>query len=340
MIDKIKIQEVEKYISMVLLIFPLLVFGQAEVLKGVVLDKATKAPLEGVVIYIDGTTTGTVTNASGAFILDLENQPRDAQVTIAYLGYESIYLKTSSVLPDDVLSVQMEKKLEELDPVFLQNDDWSREKKLNYFRAYFIGNKKDQKTCKILNEDAIRLYYNYGEQTLYASANVPINIKNDQLGYNIVYNLVSFEIKFNRGENVKGFYVAGTSYFKAFDEESKALNKRRQNAYKGSRLHFMRSLATGTLDQNKFDVYHKGLKTEVDRVFKVEKEPGFAKVYPLQKRTTVLFKNKHRTDLIFNVNDHFLIDGLGNFSDTEKILFNGEMTNQKVARLLPLDYGL
>ncbi len=313
--------------------------SQSTSFNGTVLDAVSKKPLEGVVIYIDGTTRGTITNTSGKFSLDFEIS-ENVQIIVSYLGYETIYIEGLSLNKEKNATIYLEKKLEKLEAVFIQNDDWSREKKLKYFRANFIGNKEAQKTCVILNEKDIRLYYNATDRTLYGSSSVPIQIKNDHLGYNILYNLVDFEIKFAATDWINSVYFAGTSFFTEFNSKNKRYQRKRNNVFKGSTIHFMRSLATNTLYENKFELYYKGFKTSLPKLLKVQKRNGFAEVYPLTEKISVLHHKKLKTDIMINTKDFFVIDGLGNFSHSDKIVFNGYMGEQKIARLLPLDYGL
>ncbi|WP_109301685.1 carboxypeptidase-like regulatory domain-containing protein [Aquimarina sp. AU474] len=319
--------------------FPYVLMSQSIVVSGAVFDAVSKKPLEGVVIYIDGTTKGTITNTSGKFSLDSEIG-KNFQIVVSYLGYETIYLGASSLNKEKGLIIYLEKKLEELEAVFIQNDDWSREKKLNYFRTHFIGNKEAQRTCAILNEKDIRLYYNANDRSLYASSSVPIQIKNDHLGYEILYNLVDFEVKFSTTGWVNSVYFAGTSFFTEFNSKNKRYQRKRNKVFKGSTAHFMRSLATNTLAENKFELYYKGFKTSVSELLKIQKRNGFAEIYPLVNKTTVLYRKKLKTDIMINTKEFFVIDGLGNFSHPDKIVFNGYMAEQKIARLLPLDYGL
>ncbi|MDN3580259.1 carboxypeptidase-like regulatory domain-containing protein [Mucilaginibacter flavus] len=56
------------------------------IMTGVVVDKKDKSPLPGVSVRIKGTTTGTVTNAQGRFMLKV---PANGKLVFNYIGYES-----------------------------------------------------------------------------------------------------------------------------------------------------------------------------------------------------------------------------------------------------------
>lgn len=329
-----------KFLIFCIVFCPSFLISQSISISGFVFDQVSKKPLEGVVIYVDGTTRGTVTNSSGKFSLDIA-EPDNAKVIVSYLGYEIVYLEPLSLNEEEDSVIYLKKKLEALDEVYLDNDDWSRKKKLKYFRAQFIGNKEDQKTCKILNEDKIRLYFNKKKNILYASSKSPIRIKNNRLGYDILYDMVNFEIRFDDTEWVESVYFSGTTYFTEFvSKVDENQLQKRQDFYQGSVLHFMRALATNTLAKNEFELFYEGYKNHVKTLLKVVQNDDKTEVHPLKKRMAILFKKKQRTDLILNVEKFFLIDGSGNFSDHDRIMFSGDMSNQKMARLLPLDYGL
>ena len=68
-------------------------FGQ-RLLAGSVLEAESRSPLPAATVYIEGTMTGTIANADGAFQLQL---PETAvTVVFRYIGYESERLEISA----------------------------------------------------------------------------------------------------------------------------------------------------------------------------------------------------------------------------------------------------
>ncbi|MDY8136961.1 carboxypeptidase-like regulatory domain-containing protein [Aquimarina sp. 2201CG5-10] len=332
-----KINTYKSIFLFLLLSFSFSCFSQKE-LKGVVYDEKTKEPLESVVVYLDGTTSGTVTNQQGKFLLEL-GVTSDKQVIITYLGYQTITIPLSSISERDYLRVYLKEKLESLNPVYLETDDWSREKKLGYFRKYFIGEPKFQRKCIIENEEDIHLYYSAKDKILYASSLAPLRIKNSLLGYDILYNLVDFEIRLNNYSLVNSVYFLGTSFFSEFPNNSNYYKRKRLKAYEGSVLHFMRSLATNNLENNDFEIFYKGFKVSPDQYFVVTFKERTAEVLMTAERLSILFKKK-QTELISNTKEPFYIDGLGNHTSPDKLLFSGYMGSLKVSQMLPINYGL
>ncbi|MDH7447506.1 carboxypeptidase-like regulatory domain-containing protein [Aquimarina sp. 2201CG14-23] len=326
----------------IILLFSLCTYAQQK-LSGVIYDDSTKEPLEAVVIYFDGTTQGTITDAVGKFFLEI-NSNYKGKVIITYLGYKTVILDLSTMTDYNNVLVYLTEEIESLDPIYLKTDDWSREKKLRYFKKYFIGELWLQEQCEIINEKDIRLYYSAAEETLYASSSIPLTIRNNYLGYTVTYYLTDFELKFSLGSSglrlVNSIYLSGTSFFK---ESRKKIKKkyisRRKESFEGSMLHFMRSLALKELKENKFRVFYKGFAGDPYKYFSVKLIDNFAKVSLGVDRVSILYNEKHQTDMWMST-DYFLIDGFGNYTPTDQLFFSGYMANQRVGMMLPLDYNL
>lgn len=326
----------------VIILFSFFSFSQQQV-RGVVYDAATKKPLEAVVVYLDGTTKGTITDTDGRFALTIDAN-FDESIIISYLGYKTVVVNPSTIVNQENFLVYLTEEIESLDPIYLETDDWSREKKLRYFKKYFIGELEIQQKCKITNEKAIHLYYSSSEETLYASASVPLIIKNKYLGYEITYFLRTFELKFSVGSSglrlVNSIYFSGTSFFREYYRNIK--NKhiaRREKTFNGSKLHFMRSLALKKLEENNFRVFYKGFAGNPYEYFRVELLNALAKVRLDVERVSILYDGKYQTDMWMST-DHFIIDGFGNYSPSDQLFFSGYMSNQRVGMMLPLDYNL
>ncbi|WP_378172466.1 carboxypeptidase-like regulatory domain-containing protein [Aquimarina sp. SS2-1] len=316
-------------------------------LRGIVLDAVTKKPLEAVAVYLNGTTKGVITNNNGRFYLET-NSASNEPLIISYLGYENKTIEQSRIQDKNNIVVYLKEQLEPLDPVYLSNDSWSRQKKLAYFKRYFIGSGNIQNTCKILNEKDIKLFYKLSENKLYPSAYVPIRIKNDFLAYDISYDLISFEILFKEGNNespeVKSVFFMGSSFYTDKIEtkpDPEHYLVRRDEAYLGSFLHFMRSIATKKLRKNKFKLFYQGKKIRPKKCFTVEVENGFANVTTNKNQITILYDSSKFSQMLFNHKlTSFSIDGYGNYRPVRLFRFAGYMGGLKLGKMLPLDYGL
>ena len=319
---------------------------QAQTLiKGQVLDALDQSPLEGVSVYFDGTSLGTITNAAGFFELPL-SQKINATLVVSYLGYE-----TRSIVDLQNLSkgftakIFLEEAVVSLDEVVLEPDTWSRERKYRLFKRTFLGEDTAAQRTKILNPEVLRFYYNKQTATLYAYASAPLNIQNKYLGYLVRYALTDFELSFfkdtvqNEWPQEYISYYAGTSFFTPLALQTKSkYAKNRAKAYDGSTLFFMRMLILGQLKENGFRFFYGQKEVPWEVVFGLNQEEDFLKVTQEIPRITILHKKKQ--SVLEAVNGPFYLDGLGNFAPANRLSFGGYMGGKRVAAMLPLDYGI
>ena len=156
---------------------------------GYVLDAFSKEPLEGVSVFFDGTTIGTVTNAKGYFKIS-SDKAITASLIVSYIGFETRIFENK--ITQALGKIFLKEKAVQLDGVTLSPDTWNRKKKLAIFRKEFLGKTIAAQQCKIQNEEDIRLYYNSEKQKLYAYAKMPIRILNKHLGYLLSYSCLLY----------------------------------------------------------------------------------------------------------------------------------------------------
>lgn len=314
----------------------------SQVISGTVYDKYTNKVLPGATVYLDGTTIGVISNLDGKFEFRVKNS-LNSNLIISHLGY-----LTASISPTNFESsmvIYLDENREQLEEIVLEPDDWSRAKKLRIFKSEFLGKNTESQYCEILNEKDITLIYSKSKNQLIAICENPIQIKNKYLSYEIYYNLADFEAEFALDPNgwryTKQVYIAGTSFFKDLSiKTKKKIFKRRVNEYKGSLVHFMRSLANQKLSENEFDIYYKSLKTASYKYFNLSKENNQTKVTLLAAKLSVLYNQDQQSSIEFTSSDFkfFYIDAYGNHSPPNSLLFGGDFGVKRMANLMPLDY--
>ena len=319
-------------------------FSQSTV-SGFVRDAISLEPLQGVSVFYDGTTIGTVTNDVGFFELSTENL-MTSNLVISHVGHKTQLLEGSSRgLIEDILLVE---RAIQLDEVVLRPDIWSREKKMTIFKREFLGSwDSGRQNCTILNEEDIRLYFNKDENTLYAYASKPLRINNELLGYHIVYNLHDFEVVFkqpNPDMNSRlTVYFAGIAFFIEVENENKRKKrkyfKRRKSAYEGSVLHFMRALATNQLSTERFEIFKEKSAIKPHDGFKIQDANGLVEIHQNERTLGILYGNKDSSSIRI-VENPFYIDYYGNNSPPKNIRFGGKMAKKRIGQMLPMDYGL
>ena len=317
-------------------------FSYSQIISGFVLDKNTNEPLLGTSIYLDGTTIGTTTNNDGYFELEI-NTPQNASLIISFVGYDTQLFSLTKF--NNSKKIYLEESANQLNEVVLGLDIWSREKKMRIFKSEFLGKEKSSLTCKILNEKDIILIYNSTSNTLSAYADKPIIIKNKYLGYELSYNIVAFEVEFII--NLQGLritnevYYAGTTFFKELKKKPKnkiLLNRKKE--FHGSLVHFMRSLASKQLNENKFQIYFKSLPTNPYKYFDITTENGQVKAVITTSKLSVLYNNYDQSSIqpISKNKNIFYIDSFGNHSPTTNLLFSGVFGLKRISNMLPINY--
>ncbi|MBK3516476.1 SusC/RagA family TonB-linked outer membrane protein [Carboxylicivirga marina] len=93
------------------LVFSVSAMAQAIQVQGTVTEEATGLTLPGVSVYIEGTTTGTITNIDGQYTLDV---PSDATIVYSFIGMKSIKEVVNGRTIIDVLMAPDSEQIEEV----------------------------------------------------------------------------------------------------------------------------------------------------------------------------------------------------------------------------------
>jgi hypothetical protein len=239
-------------IILLLVCLPAIVFSQLN-LSGKVVDAFTHKPLAAVSVYLSNTSIGNTTNENGKFTI--HNIPIGKyDLVVSCIGYETFSTVISSDQLQD-LFVELKPKARQLEDVVVLSyakDGW--EKYGNFFLQNFIGTSSNAVDCKILNKDAVKFNYSKSKNILTAYATEPLTIENNALGYTIHYDLQQFSYDYNS----MLLLYSGFPYFTEMKAKTKHRQKvwerRREEAYEGSVMHFMRALYRNKLIENKFEI--------------------------------------------------------------------------------------
>lgn len=328
-------------------------------IKGKILDQSGQ-PLSNATIYYDGSTVGTLSKSDGTFSIDFTEQS-NLTLVVRYLGYQTFYLPNPDLTTNYKITLSPEKN--QLDEVVLEASVFTRKEMLKAFKRDFLGETKAGKKTQILNEEDIRFYFDKKEKSLFASSRNTIKVINKELGYRIEFDLIEFSSKFSLisldEKHLRSNYFGGTSFFEDIEKDNKSVVKKRLKAYKGSPMHFFKSLSFGRLKKEKFKIFHKGFQVVTSTVFNISEidegfevsilgndfdsidfdsikfDKGFTK-NRFQKKIAVLYKND-RSNINFKIRV-FYIDDYGNHTHLDKILFSGEMSKSRLGEMLPISY--
>ena len=317
-------------------------------IKGKIFD-IDKKPLSGVNIYYEGTTISTISDENGNFSLNFDAKANTVLV-VSFIGYKTQYFTNFDSTKN--LNIKLSRSEIVLKEVVInRKDKFSRKQKLKIFREQFLGKTPNGKAAIIQNEDDIYFKYDKKKYVLKAFSDKPLIVKSPFLGYKIHYELISFEVTFNKlsihGNDVILSFYKGLSRFEVTNNTNEILILR-EEVYQGSQLHFFSNLANMIWDKEQFLIYNDGQLMNPNNCFKIYKKEGFIKVDVIKQAEKnknekfvasydLMFRKKKKSNIIFEINS-FTIDKYGNNSSIENIIFLGDISKQRIGDMLPLNY--
>lgn len=344
-----------KYRKTVLLYFCLLLpqlFFAQNAIRGFVVDSASQRPIEGAAVFFNNTSYGTVTNTNGFFVLPVFKETKSPLI-IKYLGYETL----SQVDPPQNQNVRfvLRKTATQLDAVVINSHssiidekEMSAAKRTQFmtiFRFVFYGEREHHKKINLANDEDLHFQYNPETLQLVVECNEPLLITNNYLAYQITYYLDTFVVNFSQDTplkptSIKTYSVAGTLLFSDLQDPDDPRNKykrRRNKAYYGSVLHFMRSLAKNKLEEEQFLIKNLAENATHDSIFEYRSHSDFTEIIPAHQVWIFNKKYTHHSSTLIS-HQNFGVDRLGNFFPWDAITFHGKMGREGMATQLPLNF--
>ncbi len=349
--------------------FATLAFSQTEfyTITGKVIDKNTKAPLQGASVFAQNTTFGVATDAAGNFKLKLPNGGYELIVT--FTGYETESLRISNATADDkdlVIEVkEKEKALAEVSVVASNEvqDGW--QKYGDFFKDNFIGNSEFSQQTTIKNPEVLKFYFSKKRNRLKVLSSEPLLVENLALGYNIKFAIDSFTYEYNNNAAQFIGYPLFEEMHGTPDKES-TWQQNRSKAYNGSLLHFMRSLYNKKLTDEGFEVQFLIKNNNNENALKLKNiygalnydmddSSGVVEFQPNQPNVIVLYlkqkpeaaylsfdpkakKDFQVSTLIFREDTPIDIEQNGYYFDQQDLTTEGYWGFKKVGDMLPYDY--
>jgi hypothetical protein len=336
-----------------------------QTVKGVVCDSASRQPISNVTVYIDGTTYNAATNDRGEFVLNRHSLPQ-AVLVASHVAYKLSFVNLSDDESLDTLFLAPQ--VENISDVVVAGDKdkvlFSEEDKFKSFFRQLIGTSAARTQCEILNREDIRLIFDSRTMTLTAYTSAPIIIRNDYLGYKIHYNLMDFTIKYSKLSltrfNVEAIYYTGTFFFEDLGQPTGKVLRNREKSYSTSIQRFVNLLFDGQLDDSDFLMYVNGSRRRVadcfvtdsvsdnlrtvsltDKLIEETGDSDEALNYYATDAAQIAFMdvvNGRRQSRIRFFTDEFVIAPSQIVLPLNKIIFSGDMGDQRVGDLLPLNY--
>ncbi len=335
--------------------------------KGKVIDKNSKAPLQAASVFAQNTTFGVATDAEGNFTIKLPGG--GYSLVITYTGYEteSMRISNSSAQNDNLIieMVAKEKSLEEV-TVAISNevkDGW--QKYGVFFTNNFVGQTKFAKQTIIKNPEVLHFYFSKKRNRLKVLATEPLTVENFALGYTLKFAIDSFTYEYGTNTNLFIGYplfeeMSGTA------EQQLTWANNRAAAYKGSMLQFMRSLYNRALTENGFELQYIVKSNDAETTIPLQNLYGALNYDKDDSTNTVEFKpnqptlaviyNKAKPEqayldfdqtankdfeistLLFAPGESIVIEQNGYYFDQTDIITNGYLGFKKIGDMLPYDY--
>jgi hypothetical protein len=310
----------------------------SQIMSGIITDQNTDTPINYAVIYFNGTFVGTQSDSNGNFELDISKNS-SMPLTISALGYYSIIL--TDITPDKKYHIYLVPKIFELNEVVITaKDPKERKKNLKLFKTEFLGSTFNSWNCDISNENDIKLIY--VNDTLKAFALKPIIIDNKSLGYSITYYLDNFQYS----KNDDHLLFSGNCFFNEYtassENQQKKYERKREKAYKGSRMHFFRALWENNLESDGFIVVDSSNEKILYDKFVtqiVDNDTGVQSKYLDYQGFLFIIYHKLAVTSIELKKDQVYFNETG-FFDPSGISWEGEMVNLRIADMLPFEYSM
>lgn len=258
-------------------------------------------------------------------------------ITISAIGYYS--KKKSDYSISEPLEIYLSPKTYELMETVISDKSLKKKRKryMRLFKDEFLGTTANSHDCVIINEEDISFDYESADDTLKTYALKPIIISNKALGYKITYYLDKFEYY----KKNKSTFFNGNIIFKEILKSPEIFQEKRELAYRGSRMHFIRSLWKGDLDSNGFRVAkpgHDKVKYNVIKYHEVVLNDGDDNKFLRSLKPLEIDYKTNLSCMVF-IKEYVYFDKTGYF-DPSGINWEGDMGRQRIADWLPYEFSL
>lgn len=224
--------------------------SQENRLTGNITDSKTGEILAGAHIFVNKTTIGTASDQNGNY--RLTGIPAGIQtIIISFIGFKDYIVEIDfTKLKNQRLEVKLESKAFSFNEVQVTSSNKEWRKNLKKFKTHFFGATLNAASMELVNPEVLT-FENSGSK-LITTAEAPLKIINNALGYEITYYLT---------KSISTDSYFDSSFIMEFkeltSESSKALKSwhlEREKAYRGSFIHFMNTLSDGSYLEEGFKV--------------------------------------------------------------------------------------
>jgi len=325
----------KKLISLLLLTLSAAIC-HSQIVKGKVLDNNTRKGVHAAYIYFNGTMAVAISDQDGNFELNASRY-KDMPLTISAIGYNTHTIANPT--SGNPLTILLKPKAYSLNEIKVVGKNSKRREYLQLFKKEFLGADYDPRKCIIENEEDISFNYTRCKDTLEAYAKNPIRINNKLLGYRITFYLDAFKHIWIKDATL----YEGSYMFVDTTATDSTLRPKyelaRYNAYKGSRMHFFRSLWTHSLEEENFRITdYKGQLLNYNDVV-INRDGKKFLNYPYDIFVGIKTGFSRYTYSRVNFLDRMVYFKPDGYYDVLSIRWAGDMITKRIADFLPYEYN-
>jgi hypothetical protein len=205
-------------------------------ISGLVIDEKGQ-PIKNATVFISGSQKITMANDEGRFTFT-KITPGSYQLSATMLGYapysQNVIITTGAIN----INIPLKVRPTALNEVLIGSAKTAN-KNYTFFKSKFLGTSANARQCVITNPEVINFSTSKG--VLLANSDQFLIIENKRLGYRIRYLLKDFQYK---NADLTSLYEGETSFeeLQGTPEMQKEWAINRAEAYKGSFMHFLRSV--------------------------------------------------------------------------------------------------
>ncbi|MCW3089035.1 MAG: hypothetical protein JWP81_104 [Ferruginibacter sp.] len=357
------------FVFLAFLFFSITAISQTNfIITGKVIDGVTKSPMQAASVFAQNTTNGTATDVNGNFTLRLLSGGYNVVVT--FTGYETVSRRIStSDATDQNIVIELKQKEMAMEDVVVKasnevKDGW--EKYGDFFIENFLGKTANSKACTITNKEVLKFYFYKKRNRLKVLATSPIEMENRALGYKLKYTLDSFTHEYGTQSGIYTGYPLFEEMQSGDESQKAAWQANRLKAYKGSMLHFMRSVYNKKLKEEGFEIQFVAKRNDLETVIRLTDFYGalnydkddstqLVNIVPNQPDMAVLYsKEKPDPDysaanedapkdfelsvITITADESIAIEQNGYFFDQNDITITGYWSWDKIADMVPYDF--
>ena len=344
----------------------------SQTITGTVREKGSGLPLSFANVFVNNTTIGSATDAEGRFRISGDFST-EIEVVASFIGFVTevkvISFRNKGEVQVDFELASNESNLSEIELKAKRDKSWDRE--FRRFEEIFLALPDDpyKSQIRIVNPWVVefeKVKADKGPNYLTATAESPLKIINEALGYEIDYYLQDYRVMRT------GSMFYGQVFYSPTDSsdptQMKDWEANREANYQSSLRHFNYSLLTNTSDSIHFKVFRTPPKQmdrvrtndfneelgesiipmSVDSIFRKPLGNGNYRVY-LQDRLEIHHLDKAwRNDYYTNVyhaiswiqapEGYYDVDKKGTLINPTQLVLSGYLSRQRMARILPLDF--